>query len=151
MTPAEVEQLKLYTEYRGIEIPLLDHLNFRYCPPTADGSPGHIALAVEHHHLNGWFSAHGGLIMTLLDVGMAMAASYHDAEHRGVVTIEMKSNFLRPGGNTGEVLEVFGSVSHSTRSIAFCEAELRNSEDEVVATASGTFKYLNNPRPIADA
>ncbi|MCY1507523.1 Thioesterase superfamily protein [compost metagenome] len=89
--------------------------------------------------------------MTLLDVAMALNASYSDDEKRGVVTIEMKTNFLRPGGTAGEVLEAFGTVTHRTRSIAFCEAELRNAEGEVLASASGTFKYLNRTFSITDA
>ncbi|MCY1287724.1 hypothetical protein D9M68_589770 [compost metagenome] len=151
MTPIDAEQLKLYTEHRGIDIPLLDHIKLRYCPPAVTGGLGHIVLRVEREHLNGWNSAHGGLIMTLLDVAMALTASYRDEQRRGVVTIEMKTNFLRSGGDIGEVLEAFGSARHCTRSLAFCEAELRNSQGEAVATASGTFKYINKPFPLADA
>ncbi|CAD5106011.1 PaaI family thioesterase [Zestomonas carbonaria] len=147
----DAEQLQLYTAYRGIDIPLLDHLKLRYCPPETGEEQGHIILKVEREHLNGWRSAHGGVIMTLLDVAMALASSHSDEQQRGVVTIEMKSNFLRPGGDVGETLEAFGKVRHHTHSLAFCEAELRNSAGDTVATASGTFKYLNKPRPLADA
>ncbi|MBM7061713.1 PaaI family thioesterase [Pseudomonas sp. UL073] len=151
MTPIDAEQLKLYTEHRGIAIPLLDHIKLRYRPATNADTPGHLVLRVEREHLNGWDSTHGGVIMTLLDVAMALTASYHDEQRRGVVTIEMKTNFLRPGGDVGEVLEAFGSVRHHTRSLAFCEAELRNSQGDTVASASGTFKYISKPFPVTDA
>ena len=89
--------------------------------------------------------------MTLLDVAMALSASDNDEARRGVVTVEKKTSFLRPGGEVGEILEAHGKVLHHTRSIAFCEGELRNSAGVVVASASGTFKYVNKPRPLADA
>ncbi|MNN85987.1 hypothetical protein D3C81_2033370 [compost metagenome] len=101
--------------------------------------------------MNALKSTHGGVVMTLLDVAMAMSASYADEQKRGVVTIEMKTSFLSPGGEIGEVIEAIGSVRRHTRSIAFCEAELRNSHGGVVATASGTFKYVNRPLAAADA
>ncbi|WP_231492934.1 PaaI family thioesterase [Zestomonas thermotolerans] len=94
-----------------------------------------------HEHLNDWQSAHGAVIMALLDMAMALAS---DEQQRGCVTVEMKNNFLRPAGNVGDV-KAFGMARHASRSLAFCEAELRNSQDEVVTTASGTFKYLDEP------
>lgn len=143
--------LQSYTEYRGIEIPFLDHLKFRYQPAGVGEHDGHLVLRVEREHLNGWRNAHGGVLMSLLDVAMALACSHADEEGRGCVTVEMKTSFLRPGGDVGEVLEAFGQVRHRTRSIAFCEAEVRNAAGETVATASGTFKYQNKQRPVIDA
>ncbi|AYC34101.1 PaaI family thioesterase [Pseudomonas cavernae] len=141
-------ELQLYTEHRGIDVPLLDHLQFRFKPIDSDDPrAGNLVIQIEPYHLNGWQNAHGGVIMTLLDVAMALNASRLDEEKRGCVTVEMKSNFLKPGGNIGEILEAIGSVRHSTYSLAFCEAELRNGKGELIATASGTFKYINKARP----
>ncbi|MNO70994.1 hypothetical protein D3C76_618960 [compost metagenome] len=147
----DIEQLKLLTGHRGNNIRLLNDLNFRYCPPVDGEGPGHIVLKVEPGHVNGLNNTHGGVVMTLLDVAMAMNASHVDEQQRGVVTIEMKTNFLRPGGELGEVIEAIGCTRRNTRSIAFCEAELRNSRGEVLATASGTFKYINRPIVATDA
>lgn len=149
--PLDIDQLKLYTAHRGVAIPMLDHLQFRHAPAADGRGPGCLVVRIEPHFLNGWANAHGGLIMTLLDVAMALSASDADEAYRGVVTVEMKTNFLRPGGEAGEILEAHGKVQHHTRSIAFCEGELRNSQGVVVATSSGTFKYVNKPRPLADA
>jgi acyl-coenzyme A thioesterase PaaI-like protein len=59
--------------------------------------------------------------MTLLDVVMAHAArSPGDdgvAEHSGVVTVEMKTSFLRPG--LGRLVGT-GRRLHRTASMAFC-------------------------------
>ncbi|UVE18696.1 PaaI family thioesterase [Pseudomonas sp. LS44] len=144
----DVAELQLYTEHRGIEVPLLDLLKFHFKPNGGeDLRSGNLVIQVGHDHLNGWDNTHGGVIMTLLDVAMALNASRIDEEKRGCVTVEMKSNFLRPGGNIGEVLEAIGSVRHKTYSLAFCEAEVRNGKGELIATASGTFKYINKARP----
>jgi len=64
--------------------------------------------------------------MALLDMAMALAS---DEQQRGCVTVEMKNNFLRPAGNVGDV-KAFGMARHDSRSLAFCEAELRNSQDK---------------------
>ena len=60
-----------------------------------------IALDVRDDLNNSWHVAHGGVVMTLLDVAMAHATrSPRKAEEgpdpRGVVTIEMKTTFMRP-------------------------------------------------------
>ncbi|SDN27408.1 PaaI family thioesterase [Pseudomonas jinjuensis] len=146
----DVAQLKLLTEHRNIHIPLLDHMNFRHCP-DAEGGPGNIVMQVDARHVNSLGNTHGGVLMTILDVVMAFNASQRDEQKRACVTIEMKTNFLSPGGMVGDLIEAVGCVRRHTRSIAFCEGEVRNAAGEVVATASGTFKYVNRQRtPAAD-
>ena len=84
-------------------------------------------------------AAHGGVIMTLLDVAMARAAtSAPDAASRSVVTVEMSSRFVRParGGLVAE-----GEVLHAGGSLCTCEARLHDAGGNLVATAMGTFKY----------
>ena len=62
-----------------------------------------IALSPRPDHLNTWGVLHGGMAMSLLDVAMAHAARSPQsadeavADPRGVVTIEMKTSFMRPG------------------------------------------------------
>lgn len=92
---------------------------------------------------NSWGVAHGGVTMTLLDVAMAHAARSPDetgiAEPSGVVTIEMKTSFMRPG--LGRLLGS-GRRLHRTASMAFCEGSVHDAEGLLVAHATGTFKYL---------
>jgi uncharacterized protein (TIGR00369 family) len=57
----------------------------------------------------------------------------------GVVTIEMKTSFMRPG--LGRLLAK-GRRVHATASLAFCEASIVDDKGMLVAQASGTFKYL---------
>jgi uncharacterized protein (TIGR00369 family) len=103
------------------------------------------ALEVELREelLNSWDVVHGGVTMSLLDVAMAHAARSPGDDGAevatGVVTIEMKTSFLRPG--TGRLLASARRV-HRTPSLAFCEASVEDGDGKLVARASGTFKYM---------
>jgi uncharacterized protein (TIGR00369 family) len=79
--------------------------------------------------------------MTLLDVTMAMTArsTADDPLQVRMVTIEMKTSFMR--GGTGELI-CTGTSVHRTRSMCFCEAEIRDGDDRLVARGSGTFKFM---------
>ena len=65
-----------------------------------DNGHAEVQVDLEAAHLNSWEVAHGGVLMTLLDVAMAHAArSVHAKEPGngpGLVTIEMKTSFMRP-------------------------------------------------------
>ncbi len=79
--------------------------------------------------------------MAVLDVAMAVAARSLEPDGRGVVTIEMKTSFIQAGPPEGRVVAT-GVCVHRTTSLAFCEAEIRDDRDRIVARASGTFKLL---------
>ena len=102
-----------------------------------------IALSLRDELTNSWGVAHGGVSMTLLDVVMAHAARAPGedgvAEESGVVTVEMKTTFMRPG--LGRVVAT-GKRLHRTASMAFCEGSLVDAEGKLVAHATGTFRYL---------
>jgi acyl-coenzyme A thioesterase PaaI-like protein len=88
--------------------------------------------------------------MTLLDVAMAHAArslnlSLPDGGP-GLVTLEMKTSFMRPG--VGRV-RALGSVMHSTASLAFTEGKVLDSKGRVCAPATATFKFLRG-LPVSD-
>lgn len=124
-----------------VKIPFVELLGFellRFERGEAD-----IACELREELTNSWGVAHGGVSMTLLDVVMAHAARSPDEtgvpESSGVVTIEMKTSFMRPG--LGRVVG-HGRRLHRTASMAFCEASLFDAGNELVAHATGTFKYL---------
>lgn len=139
--PAAAVRAIPYSEYR-MEVPFLDHLKVLVEP--REGSGGIMIVELEQAHLNGQMQAHGGLIMTLLDMAMASAARNQDAQDRPSVTIEMKCNFMRPGGGINGRLRASGRLRHGTRSMAFCDGEVHDNNGQVIATASGTFKYISN-------
>ncbi|MCX2861013.1 PaaI family thioesterase [Paucibacter sp. PLA-PC-4] len=102
-----------------------------------------LRVDLKEAHLNSWEVAHGGVIMTLLDVAMAHAArSIHRDQPGfgpGVVTIEMKTSFMRPG--EGE-LRALGKLLHRSTTMAFCEGSVLGEDGKLCAHATGTFKYL---------
>jgi uncharacterized protein (TIGR00369 family) len=56
------------------------------------------------------------------------------------VTIEMKTTFLQPAQENSR-LEATGRAYHRSRSMAFCEGEIRDQDDRLIAKSSGIFKY----------
>ena len=124
-----------------IHIPFVELLGFELL--RFERGEAEIAVGLRDELTNSWGVAHGGLTMTLLDVVMAHAArSPGDdgvAESSGVVTVEMKTTFMRPG--LGRLVGT-GRRLHRTASMAFCEGSLVDAGGELVAHATGTFKYL---------
>ena len=107
-----------------------------------------IALSLRDELTNSWSVAHGGVTMTLLDVVMAHAARSPNqpghAESPGVVTIEMKTSFMRPAKVTpGGRLTAKGRLMHRTKSMAFTEGTIYDEAGLACAHATGTFKYVN--------
>ena len=93
-------------------------------------------------------AAHGGVLMTLLDVAMARAATSHpDAPTRAVVTVEMSTRFVRPGRGP---LRAEGMVLHMAASLCTTEAHVYDASGARVASAMGTFKFWRAPRDGLD-
>ena len=117
-----------------IHIPFVEHLGLEL-HALSDGE-AELRIDLATAHMNSWAVAHGGVVMTLLDVAMAHAARSEGAD-TGMATIEMKTSFLRPA--TG-LLRAVGRRVHRTATLAFCEAQLYDGHGRLCATASGTFK-----------
>jgi len=124
-----------------IPIPFVEMLGFELI--RFDHEEAEIAVELREDLCNSWSVAHGGVTMTLLDVAMAHAARSPGEdgaiEQSGVVTIEMKTSFMRPG--LGRMVAV-GKRLHRTASMAFCQASIVDAGGQIVAHATGTFKYL---------
>ena len=94
-------------------------------------------------HLNSWAVAHGGVLMTMLDVAMAHAARSANGQApdlgSGLATIEMKTSFMRPAEGR---LRAVGTLLHKTTTMAFTEGSVFNEGGQLCAHATGTFKYL---------
>ena len=123
----------------GTEIPFVTHLGFEL--ELFEGGESAIGYTPRPEHLNSFAVTHGGVCMTLLDVAMAVAARSVQKE-MGVVTIEMKTSFMRPAPGDGSRLTARGRLMHRTATLAFTEATLYDAKGQACAHASGTFKYV---------
>jgi uncharacterized protein (TIGR00369 family) len=124
----------------GVHIPFVANLGFTLEKFENGTSELHYRPRPEHH--NSFAITHGGAVMTLLDVVMATAARSVEQE-MGVVTIEMKTSFMRPAKTTGdEHLVAKGLLLHRTKTMAFTDGKVYDAEGQLCAHATGTFKYV---------
>ncbi|MFM9880997.1 MAG: PaaI family thioesterase [Burkholderiaceae bacterium] len=123
----------------GVDIPFVHHLGFELVSFNSGASE--IAYTPKPEHLNSFAVAHGGVVMTLLDVAMALAARSVEKD-MGVVTIEMKTSFMRPSPGDGTPLCGKGRLMHRSATLAFTEATVLDAQGRACAHASGTFKYV---------
>lgn len=127
-----------------VEIPFLHDLGVEFLG-MGDGE-AQVALNLLPRHMNSWHVTHGGVTMTLLDVVMAMAGRSLYPDAQGGVTVEMKTNFLQPGGKPGARMIAKGKAYHQSKTMCFCEGELWDG-DKMVAKAMGIFKYRKRIDP----
>ena len=125
----------------ALDIPFVQALGMQLW--RFDSGVAEVSLDLRPEMHNSWAVAHGGVLMTLLDVVMAHAArSVRDAAELGapgIVTVEMKTSFMRPA--TGHLV-AWGHLLHGTKGTAFCEGSVRDASGALCAHATGTFKLL---------
>ena len=120
----------------GADIPFVELLGFEL--ELFEGGRSRIRYAPRPEHMNSFDVLHGGACMTLLDVAMATAARSVNQD-MGVITIEMKTTFMRP--STG-VLSGNGRLMHRTGNMAFVEGTIVDAQGLACAHSTGTFKYV---------
>jgi uncharacterized protein (TIGR00369 family) len=128
----------------AVHIPFVEALGFEL-HAFGDGQ-AELRLDVRELHLNSWSVAHGGVLMTMLDVAMAHAARSTNrndpdiGEHGpGVATIEMKTTFMRPAEGASRAV---GKLLDRTTTMAFTEGSVFDQSGRLCAHATGTFKFL---------
>ena len=122
------------TDFFGLNVPFLDLVGVK----AELNAEGHAIVSVELRPelMNSFHVAHGGVVMTLLDVAMAMAARTSSGHEGGAMTVDMSLNFLRPA--SGRVVAL-GRVLRGGRSLIFCEGEAHDASGQLVAKSLGTF------------
>jgi uncharacterized protein (TIGR00369 family) len=123
----------------GVEIPFVHHLGFELV--LFEGGASQIDYTPLPEHLNSFHVTHGGALMTLQDVVMATAARSVQQD-MGVVTIEMKTSFMRPAPGDGSTLTAKGRLIHRTATMAFTEGSVYDAQGRICSHATGTFKYV---------
>ena len=121
----------------GLTIPFGDYVGIE--PLEQGGGFVRTALTIRPELTNSWGVAHGGAVMTLLDLTLGMAARTIDMSSNGSITVELKVNFIKAA--TGHI-NAEGRATRAGKSLVFCEGEVRDSYNHVCAKATGTFKLL---------
>lgn len=96
-------------------------------------------ITISKKHLATPNAAHGGVIATLADstLGVAALAISHKSGNL-VSTVEFKINYLRPA-LLGDTITGIPRVRQVGKKIIFVDADFFNQKEELIATASGTF------------
>jgi uncharacterized protein (TIGR00369 family) len=118
------------------KIPFIAHLGLK-TDELGEGT-ARLSLSLEPHMTNSFGTAHGGVIMTLLDVALCTAARTLHPDSTGVMTIDLSTSFI--GAGTGPKLVAEARVLKNGRSIIFAEGEARNEDGSLVAKAIGTVR-----------
>ncbi|HLN04878.1 MAG TPA: PaaI family thioesterase [Acidimicrobiales bacterium] len=89
----------------------------------------------------------GGFLAAIADSAMGAAAVTYAAQEPGrkvsSANVELKASFLRPA-RVGTILTCRACVISGGDRVVFCEAEISDEEDRLVAKASST--YVITPR-----
>ena len=123
--------------YFGIEIPFIEKMAMDVEKISEDLV--HVHLDLQPWQCNSFGVAHGGVMMTLLDFAMAMAAKVKHGHLGGAMTIDMSTSFIK--GGKGKMV-VHGTVLKAGKSIQFCEASAYDASGDLLAKSIGTFKLV---------
>ncbi len=121
--------------FLGLTVPFLDLLGVK--AEEIGGGKARISVEPRPELLNSFAVFHGGVIMSLLDVAMAVAARSSRNHAGGVMTVDMSVSFMRSASSS---IVAEGRVMRGGQSLYFCEGEVVDENGEMVAKALGTFK-----------
>jgi uncharacterized protein (TIGR00369 family) len=116
-------------------VPFIEHCGIQTEPSPAGTARLSVVVRPEVSNTRG--HAHGGLLVTMLDVALGRAARDSVKGANSFITIDLQTAFLAPGEGR---LVAEGRVTGGGRSIVFCEGEVRNEAQVIVARATGVFK-----------
>ena len=99
---------------------------------------------VAPEHLNRTNRLHGGILAILCDTAAGYAGCYCDTpgEARSSVTLSLTLNFLA-SISRGRI-RAEGRKTGGGRRIFFASAEVRDGDGQLMATASGSFRYVSD-------
>jgi uncharacterized protein (TIGR00369 family) len=130
--------LQFTRDYQN-RIPFVAHLGLS--TEELGAGVARLSMALPRHFTNSLGTAHGGVIMSLLDVALCTAARTLHPDSTGVVTIDMTTSFI--GGGKGDRLIAEARVLKDGRSMTFVEGEAKNADGSLVAKAIGTVRVRN--------
>mgnify|MGYP001386795235 FL=1 len=122
-------------KFHGIDIPFARHCKIE--PHSSEPGVCRLSVTIDPDLENNLGMAHGGLLLTMLDISLAIAA--RTLAQGPVMSVDMQAAFLAPA--QGKLISEGRVVRHG-RSITFSEGEVRDESGVVVAKATGVFKAV---------
>jgi acyl-CoA thioesterase len=104
-----------------------------------------VSLRADERHGNILGYTHGGAICTLADTAMGMAHLGTLDHGETATTVDIKVNFLRPAWLHQELRAHAKQIKHG-RTLSLMECSIYDSENQLVAHASGTMMTLVDER-----
>lgn len=89
---------------------------------------------------------HGGAITMLFDSVLACAVRSEEPQRYGVITIDLTTHFL--AACAGDIV-AHGHCERRGRSLCFARGEAYDSQGQLLALATGTFKLAERKSPAA--
>ena len=91
------------------------------------------ALQAEARHCNRHEIVHGGLMMTMIDLAMVVAAK--ETWEEQLITVSLNSEFI-DAGRAGELVEAEGELVRRTGSMAFVRGRVYASERTLLVSSA---------------
>jgi uncharacterized protein (TIGR00369 family) len=117
------------------KIPFVGHLGIEV-DSIGDGKAV-LSMDLRPELTNSFGSAHGGVIMSIIDVALCTAARSQHPDSIGVITVDLSLQFI--GAGKGKLIAE-GRVLKPGRNTVFTEGEVRNADGSLVAKAIGTVR-----------
>ena len=140
------QQLDIASPLPHLETHFISHAGPLYVRQTAEGRQ--IGFEVLPHMCNPAGICHGGMLMTVMDVGLAFILHNAMGEHRFTPSVSFNFDFLAPG-KLGDFLLCEGDCTQQTKSTGFVTGRLVGSDGPVI-TGSGIFKITDITFDTAD-
>ena len=116
-------------------IPFSEHLGIKV--DSLEKGVARLSMQIRPEFMTSWGTAHGGSILSLLDITLSMTARTLYDPPRSIMTIDLNTQFI---GTTTGLLRCEGRVMKAGQTTIFCEGEARDEKGELVAKAIGTFR-----------
>lgn len=133
------DALEIARDIAGAEGTFLEFLGLRH----VDWSEGFARLELDVHrrHANTVGLLHGGVILSVLDVGGAMACLYGRRDEYVAITVNQNTSFIAPHRSGRAIVEA--SLIGGGSRLCFTETRVLDAEsDTLCATALGTFNLF---------
>lgn len=126
---SRIKDLHFYGHFLGVEL------------PEKDAAVPESKMYLGPHNANYFGVAQGGALYSFADVTIGYLILSKLEPGKRLVTLELKMNYVKPG--TGSVLRCVPDILHWGRRTVVAECRIRNEQDQLVATALGTFMVSN--------